>query len=136
MNERDLDARVYGCRYQETRTINDLGVLAERIVADLSSPDIEGIPAGAEFSVYVVADVLLQLHVGGLSDDFTFSDRVSHRYSKEADALVEHLEDLLASYDWTNAKDPLDRRFVYGVFLLTESDYHSVFWTPGVVRLF
>lgn len=129
-------SREYGSRYQETRIIKDLALLAERMIVELSrATNVDGAPASAEFSIHVIANVLLNVYVGGLPDDFTFADRPSRRHSAEAKALLRELDEVVGSYDWSNPADPTDRRFVYGVHLLAEADFRSVFWTPGVIRL-
>lgn len=136
MGKHELDRREYGSRYYQTRTIHDLTILAERILADLPSSGTYGIPDDAEFSIHVLADVLLQVQVGGLSDDFTFLDRISRSYSRQAKEFVALLTRVMDSYNWTNPNDLTDRRFFTSIYLLAESEYHSDFWTPGVVRIF
>lgn len=136
MGKHELDKREYGSRYYQSRTINDLTVLAERILADLPAAGTYGIPTGAEFSIHVLADVLLQVQLGGLSDDLAFIDRISRSYSRQAKELVAMLARIMDSYNWTNPDDLTDRRFFASIYLLAESEYHSAFWTPGVVRIF
>lgn len=136
MGKHELDKRAYGSRYDQTRAIHDLTVLAERILDDLSSVGLDGVPDSAEFSIWVRADALLQLQVGGLRDAFTFVDRIGHRYSREANALIALLVRAMDSYNWTNPDDPTDRRFFTSIYLLAESEYRSAFWTPGAVRAF
>ncbi|SRR6266567_9587519 len=136
MNRHHLDRREYGGRHYETRTITELDVLAERILADLPSllePDV--VPEGIDFGIHLVANVLVRLQVGGLKDEFIFADLISHRYSKQAIELISYLNILMESYNWVNPDGLTDRRFFCSVYLVTEADYHSAFWTPGVVRL-
>lgn len=135
MGKYELDKREYGSRYYQSRTIQDLTVLAERILADLPSAETYGIPAGTEFGIHVLADVLLQVQVGGLKDEFTFLDRTSRTYSRPAKELIAVLTRILNSYNWTNPDDLADRRFFTSIYPLAESEYHSAFWTPGVVRI-
>jgi len=135
MGRHELDPREYGSRYYRTRTLSDPTVLAERIIADLPPAGTNGIPRGVEFSIHVMGGVLLQVHVGGLTDNFTFAHRRTCRYSIEADDLVAWLTRTVETYNWTNPDDPTDRRFFSSVYLLTESDYHSAFWAAGVVRV-
>lgn len=136
MGKHELDRREYGSRYYQTRTIQDLTVLAERILADLPPAGTCGIPAGAEFSIHVLADVLLQVQVGGLKDEFTFFDRISHSYSRQAKELVALLARIMDSYNWTNPDDLTHRRFFTSIYLLAESEYRSALWASGVVRIF
>jgi hypothetical protein len=136
MGNHTLRQLEYGYRYYQTRTITDLALLAERILADLPFAGTEYIPAGTEFGIHVHEDVLLHLHVGGLSDEFTFADRLSYRYTEQATQLVGRLCRSMESYNWINRDDPADRRFCCSVHLLAESDYRSSVWTPGVVRIF
>jgi hypothetical protein len=89
----------------------------------------------AKFSIHVMAGVLLHLHVGGLPDEFTFSDKTTRRYSKAAIELIDCLTHIVESYSWRNAADPTDRRFVCSIYLLAESDFRNAHWTPGVVRV-
>ncbi|SMD14550.1 hypothetical protein [Kibdelosporangium aridum] len=135
MAKHELDGRVYGSRYHGTRTTTDLADLAERIITELPSAGAENIPVGTEFSIHVMVGVLLHVYVGGLSDEFTFSDRTSGRHSEQATELGNALTRIVESYGWTNPSDPTDRRFVCSVYLLAESDFRSSFWTPGVVRV-
>jgi hypothetical protein len=136
MNKHELNRRAYGRRYYETRTIIELDILAERILADLPFLlDPEAVRPGVEFGMHIVANVLLRLQVGGLKDEFTFNDRISGRYSSQAIELLSYLNVVMESYNWTNPARLTDRRFFCSVYLLTEADYHSIFWTPGVVRL-
>lgn len=136
MDEYCAGARVYGSRYYETRTIVELDVLAERILADLPSLiDIASVPPTIDFGIHLVANVLLRLNVGGLPDEFTFTDRICERYSQAAVGLASSLTKIMESYNWTNPTELPDRRFFCSVHLLTEADYRSAFWTPGVVRL-
>jgi hypothetical protein len=136
MGRHDLSRRVYGARYYETRTITDRALLAERILADLPPAGTGYLPSDAEFSIHVLAGVLLQVQVGGLVDDFTFLDRITRRYSRAANELIAWLGQFMESYNWVNPADATDRRFAVSVYLLAESEYHSMFWTPGVVRIF
>jgi hypothetical protein len=136
MNRHHLDRRKYGDRHYGTRTITELDVLAERILADLPMLlDPEAVPVGIDFGIHIVANVLVRLQVGGLKDEFIFADPISHRYSKQAIELISYLNILMESYNWVNPDELTDRRFFCSVYLLAEADYHSVFWTPGVVRL-
>lgn len=136
MAKHELDRREYGSRCYETRTIANIATLAERILADLPPAGTEPLPAGLECSIHVLAGVLLQLQVGGLRDDFTFYDRISHLYSRQALDLIGYLIQFLESYNWTNEGDLMDRRFFVSVYLLAESEYRSDFWIPGVLRVF
>ncbi|HEX3779759.1 MAG TPA: hypothetical protein VHX38_08815 [Pseudonocardiaceae bacterium] len=136
MGKHELDKREYGSRYYQTRTIQDLTVLAERILADLPPSGTYGIPASAELSIHVLADVLLQIQVGGLSDDFTFLDRISRRYSRQAKELITLLTRIMNSHNWTNPDDLTDRRFFTSVYLLPESEYRCGYWVPGVISVF
>ena len=136
MGNHNLNRREYGARYYETRTITEIDVLAERILADVPYLlDAEVVPAGIDFSIHIVANVLLRLQVGGLSDEFIFADPISHRYSKQAIDLLGYLNILMESYNWVNPGELTDRRFFCSVYLVSEADYRSAFWTPGVVRL-
>jgi hypothetical protein len=136
MGKHELDRREYGSRYYQTSAIQDLAVLAERILADLPPAGTYGIPTGAEFSIHVLADVLLQVQVGGLSDEFTFFDRVSHSYSPDAKQLIVLVTRIMDSYNWVNPDDLAHRRFFTSVYLLAEVEYRSALWSPGVVRIF
>lgn len=137
MDRDGTSARVYGSRYHETRTIIQLDVLAERILADLPALlDSERLPASIDFGIQIVANVQLRLSVGGLPDALTFADRVSGRYSRPAIELIGRLVSVLESYNWTNPDKPTDRRFFSSVYLADEAEYRSILWTPGVVRMF
>lgn len=135
MGKHELRRREYGSKYYQTRTIQCLAVLAERILADLLKED-ERLPPGVECSMYVVGGVLLQVQVGGLPDDFTFIDRTTGLYSRQGQDLVAYLTSCVDSYNWTNPDDLIDRRFFISVYLLGESEYRSAHWLPGVVAVF
>lgn len=136
MDEYGAEGRVYGSRYYETRTIVELDVLAERILADLPSLiDMAAVPPTIDFGIHLIANVLLRLNVGGLPDEFTFTDRICERYSRAAVQLASRLMEIMESYNWTNPDELPDRRFFCSVHLLSEAGYRSAFWTPGVVRL-
>ena len=137
MDKHHFDDRRYSCRYDGTRTITALDLLAERILADLPGVlEPDAVPATVEYGIHIVANTLLRLNVGGLPDTFTFSDRVAYRYSPQAIKLIADLNVVLESYNWTNPSQPTDRRFFCSVHLVDEAEYHSIFWTPGVVRIF
>lgn len=136
MGKHELDKREFGGRYYQSRTINDLAILAERILADLPPSGTHGIPTGAKFSIHVLADVLLQVQVGGLNDEFTFLDRISRHYSQQAKELIAFLTRVMAAYNWTNPDDLTDRRFFTSVYLLPESEYRCGYWVPGVISVF
>jgi hypothetical protein len=136
MGDHNLNRREYGARYYETRTITELDVLAERILADVPSLlPADAVPTIVEFGIQIVANVLLRLQVGGLPDEFIFADRISQLHSLRAIDLLGQLTRIMESYNWTNAGELTDRRFFCSVYLLSEADYHSAFWTPGVVRV-
>lgn len=136
MDEYRGDTRIYGSRYHETRTIVELDVLAEQILADLPSVvDPTVAPPTIDFGIHLIANVLLRLNVGGLPDGFTFTDRICEQYSAVAVELMSHLTGIMESYNWTNPNELPDRRFFCSVHLLSEAEYRSAFWTPGVVRL-
>ena len=136
MGKHDFKRRVYGSRYHETRTISELDLLGERILADLPMfLNTTMVPAGADFGIHLVANILLRLNVGGLKDDFIYADPVSGRYTMQAIDLVSYLNIVLESYNWTNHDAFGDRRFFCSVHLINEADYKSIFWTPGVVRI-
>ena len=136
MGKHELDMRQYGSRYYRTRTIRNITVLAERILAELPPAGTELMPAGAEFSIHVVGDVLLQVQVGGLRDGFTFLDLISRSYSRHATELIALLIRIMDGYNWWNPGDLTDRRFFTSVYLLAESEYRGGYWSPGVIAVF
>jgi hypothetical protein len=136
MGKHELKRREYGARYYETRAIADLGVLAERILVDLPLYGSEGLLFGAECSIHVLVGVVLQAQIGRLPDEFAFSGRATHRYSREGVGLIVSLTRFMESYNWTNPDDPTDRRFFTSVYLLAESEYRSGYWSPDVITVF
>lgn len=136
MGKHELNRCDYGARYGQTSTVADLGILAERILFDLLSAGADGIPAGSQFGIHVEGNILLQLYVGGLKDEFTFVEPATRRYSDQANVLADHLTQIVESYDWINPDDPTERRFFCSVYLLAELDCRSAFWEPGVVHVF
>lgn len=136
MGKHNLDRRKYGSRYRETRNITELDVLAERILADLHAAfDAHVEPPNMDFSIHVVANVLLRLQVGGLSDGFTFADAVTRHYNQPAVELIYQLTRILEEYNWINPDELTDRRFFCSVHLLGEAEYRSSCWIPGVTRM-
>jgi hypothetical protein len=135
MDKHELDKREYGSNYYQTRNIYDLAVLAERILADLPSAGTGPLPADAEFSIHVLAEVMLQVRVGGLRDEFMFVNRATRLYSSRAKQLIAYLARFMQSYDWTNPEDLTDWRFFSSVYLLPESEFRRGSWSPGVITV-
>ncbi len=131
------EGRVYGCRFDRTRVIKPLPILAERIIDDLSrSAGTGAIPAKATFSALVRANFVLQIHVGGLSDELIYADWRTHWYSEAGTVVIDQVTRIVETYNWSNSSDPGDRRYVCHVWLAPEAHHRSIFWTPGTVRAF
>jgi hypothetical protein len=136
MSAHALGSRLYGCRYDRTRTFRRLAALAERILLDLLTvPRSPGIPADADFSIRVISNTVVHVEVGGLSDEFIFADYTDTKYSTPAISLRERIMQFVETYNWSNKDDLRDRRFIPSVRLLAEREYRSIFWTPGEVRI-
>lgn len=136
MAEEETDRFWYGDRFAATQEIVELEALAERILTDLPRMrNAEIVPSDADFGIHLIANVLIHLNVGGLSDDYLFDDRVSGRYSRSATTLVAYLNTFLESYNRISLDRSIDRRFFSAVYLFEESEYRGAFWTPGVSRL-
>jgi hypothetical protein len=130
------ESRQYGGRYDRTRIFRTLTDLAMRVIVDLASaPRFPGMPAQGIFSARILSGLALQVEVGGMPDDFLFADYTDANYSTPANALRERIMRFVETYNWFNRRHPRDRRFIPSVRLLPESEYRSIFWTPGQVRL-
>ncbi|MFD1044764.1 hypothetical protein ACFQ1S_03715 [Kibdelosporangium lantanae] len=107
-----------------------------RVLVDLAStPRFPGIPVHGVFAVRILSGLVLQVEVGGLSDEFLFSDYTDSNHSTPAIDMRARIMRFVETYNWFNRKYPRDRRFITSVRLLAESEYRSIFWTPGQVRL-
>ncbi|TCO47321.1 hypothetical protein [Actinocrispum wychmicini] len=136
MNKHVHGDRTYGPRFDRVRVVRPLDILADRMLEDLYKlVGHDPVPADIQFSITIRERERLQVCIGGLTNDFTFTGGGILQYSKEADSLIDYIIDFVDSYNWKNDRDPWDRRFFSSVRILTEIAWNSGNWTPGQVTV-
>lgn len=128
-----MPEREYGRNYLETVQIVDLRKLAEKMLADMQAIASRELAAGADLSVHVRGSKRLTLCVGGLANDVLFACLRTRRPSEEAQELIDRAYRLMDAYNWRTLNDVRDVRFLANVVVVSEEDYGSDRWTPGVV---
>ncbi|KFU77778.1 hypothetical protein SAMN04489729_0829 [Amycolatopsis lurida] len=128
-----MPEREYGRNYLATAQIADLPTLAERILADLQTIASRELAAGADLSIHVRGSKRLTLCLGGLANGYLFACLRTRRPSEEAQELIKRAYQLLDTYNWRTLNDARDVRFLPNVVVVSEEDYGSDRWTPGVV---
>ncbi|MEV6907590.1 hypothetical protein [Amycolatopsis sp. NPDC051071] len=113
--------------------MTDLAKLAAHLLKDLHLRADKDLAHGADVSIHIAERRRLTLCIGGLSNEFLFACLRTRRLSAAAHEMADRALGILETYNWRTLYDVRDVRFLPHVVVVSEEDYASDRWTPGVV---